>query len=39
MRCQALAKEGACNRLAFVAKGADAYQELVELLETRVGDG
>ncbi|CAM9704269.1 unnamed protein product [Scytosiphon promiscuus] len=32
----ALAKEGARNRLAFVAKGADAYQELVQLLQTRV---
>lgn len=28
---QALAKEGARNRLEFVAQGADAYQELVKV--------
>ena len=29
---QALAKDGARNRLEFVAQGADAYEELVTLL-------
>lgn len=32
-----MAKEGSANRLAFVAHGAHAYQQLVKLVETRVG--
>lgn len=35
-KIQAMAKEGSANRLAFVAHGAHAYQQLVELLEARV---
>ncbi|CAM9761809.1 unnamed protein product [Ectocarpus sp. 12 AP-2014] len=34
----ALAKEGARNRLDFVAQGADAYRNLVRLLEAREKD-
>ncbi|CAM9884354.1 unnamed protein product, partial [Ectocarpus fasciculatus] len=34
----ALAKEGARNRLDFVAQGADAYRNLVQLLEAREND-
>ncbi|CAB1097731.1 unnamed protein product [Ectocarpus sp. CCAP 1310/34] len=34
----ALAKEGARNRLDFVAQGADAYRNLVQLLEAREKD-
>ncbi|CAN0151264.1 unnamed protein product, partial [Ectocarpus fasciculatus] len=35
----ALAKEGARNRVDFVAQGADAYRNLVQLLEARENDG